>query len=327
MPSDGDAANSSVLERLKRLEELVLRSSHSSHRTSNEFPSATCEIVIPSKTASPWASEFEEVVQSLEGTGTRDTNSWIGPRSNCFFIQLLPAPETAAIYLHTRSGGLLGQAPINQTEFKAYYLPPKLDAIIFLDMYVHYIDNLQHVIYVPQIRTMVDDIYSNIKNAEKLVPGQLALFLAILASAAAIYQFFAGDVPLELSISDASQASLYWTNSALEMLEISRRTCEGVIEDIQSTILLSFLLYHLEGFSARARGLFASAICLSRDLSLHKIDIPSSQTSDPRTKADPVSLEMKRRIFWHVVATDWLVRSNADLDNFLFCFLEEMPRD
>ncbi|KEF62299.1 uncharacterized protein A1O9_00271 [Exophiala aquamarina CBS 119918] len=154
---------------------------------------------------------------------------------------------------------------------------------------------------------MVDDIYSNIKDAEKLVPGQLALFLAILASAAATYQFFFDDVPLDLSISDASQVSLYWTNSALEMLEIARRTCEGVIEDIQATILLSFLLYHLEGFSARVRGLFASATCIARDLSLHRIDVPSSQISDSRSQPDPVSLEMKRRIFWHVVATDWLL--------------------
>jgi len=193
-------------------------------------------------------------------------------------------------------------------------------------MYIHYIDNLQHVIYIPQVRTMVDEIYSNIKNAEKLVPGQLALFLAILASAAAIYQFFTDDVPLELSISDASQVSLYWTNSALEMLDVSRRTCEGVIEDIQATILLSFLLYHLEGFSARARGLFASALCIARDLSLHKIDLPSSQASDARTQTDAISLEIKRRVFWHAVATDWLVYLNA-LDNFdLLSPLRKVPR-
>lgn len=326
MPSESDAGlNASILERLKRLEELVLGSSHSSYHTSSTLPPATSEVVIPSKTASPWASEFEEVVQSLEGTGTRDTSSWIGPRSKCFSIQILPAPEIAAVYLHTRSSGFLGQDPITQSIGKCYYLPPKEEATVFLDTYVEYIDNLQHVIYEPHIRTMMDNIYSKTKDAEQLVTGQLALLLAILASATAIYQFFPPDAPLELSNSDATHVSLFWTKAALDLLGISHRTSERRIEDIQATILLSFLLYHLEGFSVRARGLFASSMSIARDLSLHKIDAPGSQSSDLLVHTDPVSLEMKRRIFWHVVATDWLVYSNP-YSEIILCLLSLRKR-
>jgi hypothetical protein len=184
-------------------------------------------------------------------------------------------------------------------------------------MYIKYIDNLQHVIYEPHIRTMMDDIYSKPNYAEQLVTGQLALLLAILASSAAIYKYFPQDARLQLSNSDASQASLFWTKAALDLLGISHRTSEGGIEDIQATILLSFLLYHLEGFSARAHGLFASSLSIARDLSLHKIDAPGSQSSDLLVHTDPVSLEMRRRIFWHAVATDWLVCSKPHSEVFL----------
>ncbi|KAK5057569.1 hypothetical protein LTR84_011569 [Exophiala bonariae] len=154
---------------------------------------------------------------------------------------------------------------------------------------------------------MMDDIYSHYQDPEQLVSGQLALLLAILASAAAMYQYFVTEVQLEASETDALHSSLFWTNSALEMLEISRRTSAGQIEDVQATILLSFLLYHLEGFSVRTRGLFSSALCAARELSLHKIDGPGIRSSEFRAREDPVYLEVKRRIIWHVVATDWLL--------------------
>lgn len=153
----------------------------------------------------------------------------------------------------------------------------------------------------------MDDIYSKFQDAEQLVSGQLALLLTILASAAAIYQYFPAQVPLEVSEAAASHASLFWTNAALEMLEISRRTCEGRIEDIQATILLSFLMYNLEGPSVRTRGLFHSALCIARDLSLHRIDGPFNQSPGVQTCEDRVHAEIKRRVIWHAVSTDWLV--------------------
>lgn len=154
---------------------------------------------------------------------------------------------------------------------------------------------------------MMDDIYSKVQDAEQLVSGQLALLLTILASAAAIYQYFPTQVPPEISEAVASHASLFWTNAALEMLDISRRIYEGRIEDIQATILLSFLMYHLEGPSVRTRGLFHSALCIARDLSLHRLDGSGNQSSGIQTCEDRVHAEIKRRVIWHAVATDWLV--------------------
>lgn len=304
--SDAEAQNASILERLKRLEEVVLGSSHPSYHTASAppyAPATTSDIVLPSKTASPWASEYEEAVLSLEGTGTRETNFWLGPRSKCFTVQTLPIPDISAIFLR-RSGG---HNALGQSERRSFYLPSKQDATFLLDMYIHYIDNLQHVLHLPYIRTMMDDIYSNYQDPDQLFSGQLALLLAIVASAAAVYQYFAANTQLEASETDAHNVSLFWANSALEMLEISRRTSEGHIEDVQATIVLSFLMYHLEGFSVRTRALFSSGLYLARDLSLHKIDGPGIRSADFRAREDPVCLEVKRRIIWHAVATDWSV--------------------
>jgi hypothetical protein len=79
--------------------------------------------------------------------------------------------------------------------------------------------------------------------------------------------------------------------------------------DIQAMILLIFATFHLEGFSTRARLLHARAIGMARDLRLHRMDAaaqPHTSVGDthPRVLLD---LELKRRVFWHLAASDWWV--------------------
>lgn len=148
-------------------------------------------------------------------------------------------------------------------------------------------------------------LYSNLDQALPVMVGEVALLLSIFASTAAFCSHFMGEHEALFSTTDASLASVVWGNAALEVLEFSRRTTTGRLEDVQASVVMGFLLYIVEGFSSRSRIVFASAITISRDLGLHKIDIAANQTPSARAKRNSMETEIKRRLWWHVVATDW----------------------
>jgi hypothetical protein len=204
---------------------------------------------------------------------------------------------------------LSAKLPHFRSPLKSVFLPPKDEASSLLDYYVKYVDELQHVVFMPQVRKLMDTLYANVDQGLLAPPSHVALILTILASSAALSSHHSGDCRLLFPPSVAVHASLVWANSALEVLEFSRRTTAGGLEDIQASILMAFLLYHVEGFSARSRRLFAGAISTARDLGMHRLDATSGPSADPKNSVDPVDVEIQRRVWWHVVATDWYVPS------------------
>ncbi|OQU95146.1 Fungal specific transcription factor domain-containing protein [Cladophialophora immunda] len=182
-------------------------------------------------------------------------------------------------------------------------LPPKEEATLLMNHYFKYIDDLQHVAHVPTVQRMMQNLYNSLEQGHFVVPSEVALMLSIFASASALCVYFLGETRPSFSSSDAAQASSFWINAALEVIESSRRTVSRKLEDVQAAIILGFLLFHSEGFSTRARCLFATAAAMARDLSLHKVDAPGNAGNQRTT----LESEIERRVWWHVVATDWLL--------------------
>lgn len=123
--------------------------------------------------------------------------------------------------------------------------------------------------------------------------------------------YFSLPVNTYLFATDDQEALLLaktWGKAALDVLDYSRRTTSGSFEDAQASILMSFILYHFDGLSARARQLTTNAISIGRDLRLHRLDerqIPESEfTSEQRLER-----EIKRRVWWHTASTDWILSS------------------
>lgn len=104
---------------------------------------------------------------------------------------------------------------------------------------------------------------------------------------------------------EATECSLLWTKATFDVLDHCRRTTTGSMEEIQATIIVTFLVYHLEGFSARIRSLFSSAIAMAREISLHVVDRQDASSHQRESVMSVVETEMKRRIWCFLVATDW----------------------
>ncbi|KAJ9631306.1 hypothetical protein H2204_008248 [Knufia peltigerae] len=260
-------------------------------------PSSTLACLSP-------ASEYEEALHNLEEAGTREVH-WPTAGASDIEFQILTTKQMANTPGITQ--GVTTKRPNYQTPLKSVMLPPKDEASMLLDYYVKHVDELQHVLFVPHLRTVMEKLYANLHQRLSIAYGQLALLLTVFASSAAMFSHFSCDRIAQFPPSSAAHASLVWANSALEVMEFSRRTAAGGLEEIQAAILMAFLLYHVEGFSARSRRLFAGAISTARDMGLHKLDATPSQSSNSPKAADPVDIEIQRRVWWHVVATDWLL--------------------
>ena len=148
-------------------------------------------------------------------------------------------------------------------------------------------------------------LYRDIRSGEKIEPNRCVLLLSMLASVAALWAFTTGDIPIYSDKRHALDMAYDWTRITLDVLEQTRRAGTATLETVQATMATVFLLYHADGFSLKVRTLHGSAIMLARDLGLHRTDARRNGLPPPKTQADIVDRELRRRIWWHLACTDW----------------------
>ncbi|KAK0622210.1 putative transcription factor lepB [Lasiodiplodia hormozganensis] len=175
-----------------------------------------------------------------------------------------------------------------------------------LRLFTHYNDEvgyLHYIVYTPTTTTMIHDIYAALPSRMHL--PSTALLLVILAASA---HFWDPTVGIFNSASNARHVSRIWLSEALKTLDQSRASTAPALEDVQATIIASYLAYNMQGYSAQFRLLQTTALELARQAQLHKTDAPGlPSSSQQQQRDDPLRDEMKRRVWWHIVATDWLL--------------------
>lgn len=185
------------------------------------------------------------------------------------------------------------------------YLPYKEQATAFLDVYQRHIEFLHHVTYSPHVYRTLNEVYEIVSSNGTPPPGSVALLLSIFASTAAL-KFAVGladEIP-DIRTTEAESLCTIWAKAALDCLDYSRRVGRTSMEDLQAMITTFFLMYNLEGFSSRSRSSMGMAISIAKELGLHRVDHSDSRQYYDNV-ADKVELEVKRRVWWHLAATDW----------------------
>lgn len=187
---------------------------------------------------------------------------------------------------------------------KCVWLPLYEESKQIIDKYLEEITHLHHVVHIPSIRRLVDDLYQNLNLKNTVQLGQVSLLLAMLASTAFFWTERDMEKPVFYSVTDADSQSKAWMKTALEILEYSRLTNAESLEDIQTMIVIAFLVCNIVGITPLVRHLFGTAVSVAWQLFLNRIDHPNNAQLDlPRP--DSVRAEMCRRVWWYLVATDW----------------------
>lgn len=184
-------------------------------------------------------------------------------------------------------------------------LPTFHEAMQLLSSYEASVNFICPIIHVPTVRSNLLDFYHALAENKPSTCGQAALYLAIFAASALFYPqtdsgvFASGDHET-LNLTKAL------AKSSLDVLDHSRRTTSGSIEDVQANLILSLVIFHLDGNSARARLLSSTAIFLAKDLQLHRLDAPQDPVGVKQLSlGDLIDREVKRRVFWMLVTEDW----------------------
>ncbi|KAF4543395.1 uncharacterized protein LTHEOB_94 [Lasiodiplodia theobromae] len=169
-------------------------------------------------------------------------------------------------------------------------LPSEAHAVFMFNTYMKSVEHHHRVIHGPTYPA----------------PGHIALLLVIFASTAYSWRLSSEEQNLFASSDDCIEAARTWGISAVDILELSRRVTVRSLEDLQAMIIGASTFQYAEGDSRHASFLHTSALALARNLGLHKIDFPAR----PQTLSSPdaaVENEIKRRIWWHLAARDWLL--------------------
>jgi hypothetical protein len=216
------------------------------------------------------------------------------------FFQTLPLVEIASGYISTVS-------TLSWQPSTIILLPHRQEATDLLDTYNRHIEYLHHVTYTPWLEDALKETYDAIDAEVEPSVGSVALLLGIFASSCAFFQATSPDqVPRHVSVFEAQRLTTTFLKSALDCLDARSRLATANLEALQAFVTVFFLMYNLEGLSSRARIGVTKAVGIAKDLGLHRLDleVPSS-ANVVRGSCWNVEIEIKRRIWWHLVATDW----------------------
>ena len=185
-------------------------------------------------------------------------------------------------------------------------LPIYRIATLLLQSFESTVDHLCRILHVPTVRSFMKSFYLRLNQNEAVSSDEAALLLSIFAIAAYFYQPF-DNSEVATSRKDGVHLSKFLSKGALDVLDYSRRNTSGTLGDVQASIFMSFVTYHLDGFSARGRFLSTAAASIARELRLHRLDaeIETSTVENESSVRCLIDREVKRRVFWYIASTDW----------------------
>ncbi|KAF5687182.1 hypothetical protein FDENT_5506 [Fusarium denticulatum] len=185
-------------------------------------------------------------------------------------------------------------------------LPPKWETMRLFQVYFRYLGHVQNIIYEPHANILINNAYDQVVNiSATTAPRGLALILSVIALATIlepIDEKFTTAIPI---LKERLGLFAAYIRMAMDCLEQHRRRADHTLENVQALILLSFGIHHTETFSPRYRVLLAEAIAVSHSLGLHVVDRVSVRRGNFKVDADPITQEIKRRVWWYLAATDW----------------------
>ncbi|RFU80864.1 fungal transcriptional regulatory [Trichoderma arundinaceum] len=188
---------------------------------------------------------------------------------------------------------------------KCIWLPRRDEMRIILQKYIADISLFYHIVHVPSLQSLVEDIYAGLEANIRVDVGGVLLLIAICASTT--YAWSPPD-DIRCLFSDCTEAnaqSTFWIKEALDVIDHAQRTAHASMECIQGLIILFFVFCNHESVSFRARSVFMTAIAMATELSLHRLDDPQGSSMPALVRMSEAKKEIARRVWWFMVATDW----------------------
>ncbi|RDW59586.1 hypothetical protein BP6252_12673 [Coleophoma cylindrospora] len=229
-----------------------------------------------------------------------------------------PSPEMAVTHYMTPNAqtpdslGVSFQALISPSSaisldlpFIVSTLPNRSQGHILINYYADHVNWIYHILHMPTIRRMNDLIYDALDQNQLPQHRHLALVSAVFGLSA----YFGYSSPTFLFKGpDAKEYSYRWTSLAQAALSAANFINIPSLETIQAALLLAQHVLPNVGAIATFRTFAATAMHSARSLMIHQLDSPTNQRRRQNNpNVDWVDIELKRRLWWHIASTDWML--------------------
>lgn len=180
-----------------------------------------------------------------------------------------------------------------------------MDATLLLGHFTKTIDATYRTLHIPTVWRWLDELYADLNNKHLPSATQLAFFLGVFAGSAFIsndnFQFQNEN----LQNHSQNQLAELWFKQAVAFL--TKPPVPPSTQALQTFMNLTHLSTQIEGTGGDFVFLSTAGLQMAKSMRLHRLDVASSRAERRKHGDDMVELEVKRRIWWHMVASDWFV--------------------
>lgn len=157
---------------------------------------------------------------------------------------------------------------------------------------------MYHIVHAPTAQKNFETVYDSIEQGQQPNYAQLALLCAIFTLSA---YFYPATSENEMERWNGHR----WGALTRDLLSKSDCLVKPTIEALQSMIIIGqHIMPNVTGASMM-RILAATEIQLARTLSIDQVDSLSSKRKRENFDVNWAEVEVKRRIWWHLVSTEW----------------------
>lgn len=193
-------------------------------------------------------------------------------------------------------------------------LPGRSGALALVDLYLDTSVYTRSLFHRASTLRHVEQLYDSVARGEGVVDvGTLALVLALCAACSSWKKtsvgssalLASGGIALGSSGSTASVEAKWSGDWVREAWDVLARCDESpTVQGLQARMVLNDMMYDVEGFTASMRTLVSASIAMAREMGLHLVDHPTRGAASRRAD-DEATREVKRRLWWYLVGTDW----------------------
>ncbi|KAJ5103368.1 hypothetical protein N7532_003897 [Penicillium argentinense] len=196
--------------------------------------------------------------------------------------------------------------PTNQSELGLRCLPPLRQA---RELFNHFANTLQPtfgVLHIPTARNLMEKTYKCMLEGEEPHVADLMLMFAIFAGAALVWTPRVLE-DLNTTKAGAKAAFMAYVRTALAILEHPDQLIQPSTTALVAIGTLGHLLMNTDGFPIKVHLLRHRCLLMSRDMQIHRLDTAQSREERRIKGCDMIDVEVQRRAWWNMVASDWLL--------------------
>ncbi|KND92120.1 hypothetical protein TOPH_02908 [Tolypocladium ophioglossoides CBS 100239] len=199
-------------------------------------------------------------------------------------------------------------------------LPNVYTARLLFQHYVQMLDCLHREIHVPSTRVILETAYTQLSNSQEVSRETLAFFFSIFASSA----FHVCHGQSHSACEDLKGTSRWysvWKETALGLMMMKDEIVSMSVVSLQSISIMLYLIWDSEGQSPTFHALRSIAYMKAVQMKIHRLDADKTCRD-----GDIVQNEIKRRLWWHLASTDWLVASIPGPQEGIYSFSPKQMR-